>query len=97
MTSHFNAIIDRHNTGSVKWDFIDRYLQLDGSELLPMWVSDFDFPCPPEVQQHCISGWTTASLATANATTLTMRRRSTGLPSGTACRCGANGSRRLKG
>ncbi|MBX9382077.1 aminotransferase class I/II-fold pyridoxal phosphate-dependent enzyme, partial [Serratia marcescens] len=51
MTSHFNAIIDRHNTGSVKWDFIDRYLQLDGSELLPMWVSDFDFPCPPEVQQ----------------------------------------------
>lgn len=51
MTSHFNAIIDRHNTSSVKWDFIDRYLQLDGSELLPMWVSDFDFPCPPEVQQ----------------------------------------------
>ena len=51
MTSHFNAIIDRHHTGSVKWDFIDRYLQLDGSELLPMWVSDFDFPCPPEVQQ----------------------------------------------
>ena len=55
MTSHFNAIIDRHNTGSVKWDFIDRYLQLDGSELLPMWVSDFDFPCPPEVQRGTAS------------------------------------------
>ncbi|CAI1172658.1 MalY/PatB family protein [Serratia entomophila] len=51
MKTNFNQVVNRHNTGSVKWDFIERYLQLDGSDLLPMWVSDFDFPCPAEVQQ----------------------------------------------
>ncbi|MGQ6299919.1 MalY/PatB family protein [Serratia sp. IR-2025] len=50
MKTNFNQVINRHNTGSVKWDFIENYLQLDGSDLLPMWVSDFDFKCPPEVQ-----------------------------------------------
>lgn len=47
----FNKIIDRHNTGSLKWDFIGRYFGDDTSELLPMWVSDFDFTCPEVVQQ----------------------------------------------
>ncbi|CAQ85117.1 conserved hypothetical protein [Photorhabdus asymbiotica] len=47
----FNQIIDRHNTGSVKWDFLGRYLQLDQTDLLPMWISDFDFQCPEEVLQ----------------------------------------------
>lgn len=51
MTINFDDIIQRHHTNSVKWDFIDSYLQLDGSSLLPMWVSDFDFQCPDEVQQ----------------------------------------------
>lgn len=51
MKTNFNQIVDRHNTGSVKWDFIEYYLQLDGSDLLPMWVSDFDFKCPVQVQQ----------------------------------------------
>lgn len=48
---NFNQVIDRHNTSSVKWDFINQKLQLDGSDLLPMWVSDFDFKCPDEVIQ----------------------------------------------
>jgi cysteine-S-conjugate beta-lyase len=48
---NFSQVIDRHNTGSVKWDFLNQYLQLDQSELLPMWVSDFDFRCPDEVLQ----------------------------------------------
>ncbi|ERT10607.1 hypothetical protein O185_23875 [Photorhabdus temperata J3] len=47
----FNQIIDRHNTGSVKWDFLDRYLQLNQTDLLPMWISDFDFQCPEEIRQ----------------------------------------------
>ncbi|CAI2010362.1 MalY/PatB family protein [Serratia entomophila] len=51
MKTNFNQVVNRHNTSSVKWDFIERYLQLDGSDLLPMWVSDFDFKCPAEVQQ----------------------------------------------
>ncbi|MBD2795372.1 pyridoxal phosphate-dependent aminotransferase [Xenorhabdus sp. 18] len=47
----FNQIIDRHNTGSIKWDFLDHYLQLNTTELLPLWVSDYDFQCPEAVQQ----------------------------------------------
>lgn len=50
MNTDFDQIVDRNNTGSVKWDFIEHYLQLDSSDLLPMWVSDFDFKCPAEVQ-----------------------------------------------
>lgn len=48
---NFSEVIDRHNTSSVKWDFLNQYLQLDQSDLLPMWVSDFDFRCPDEVLQ----------------------------------------------
>lgn len=47
----FNQVVDRHHTSSVKWDFMGHYLQLNETDLLPMWVSDFDFPCPPAVQQ----------------------------------------------
>ncbi len=47
----FNQIIDRHDTGSVKWDFIERHFGAGAAKLLPMWVSDFDFTCPPVVQQ----------------------------------------------
>ncbi|EAT1306466.1 hypothetical protein EX399_01430 [Salmonella enterica] len=46
----FNQIINRNNTGSVKWDFIERHFGDGAGKLLPMWVSDFDFACPPEVQ-----------------------------------------------
>ncbi|HGM5493191.1 TPA: MalY/PatB family protein [Serratia fonticola] len=47
----FNQVVDRHHTSSVKWDFMGHYLQLSETDLLPMWVSDFDFPCPQTVQQ----------------------------------------------
>ncbi|AKH62015.1 MULTISPECIES: MalY/PatB family protein [Photorhabdus] len=47
----FNQIIDRHNTSSIKWDFLGRSLRLDKTDLLPMWVSDFDFQCSKEVLQ----------------------------------------------
>lgn len=48
---NFSQIIDRHNTRSIKWDFLEHYLQLDQTDLLPMWVSDFDFKCPDVVLQ----------------------------------------------
>lgn len=51
----FNRIIDRHNTSSVKWDFLNRHLHLNKTDLLPMWVSDFDFQCPEEVLQTLYS------------------------------------------
>lgn len=47
----FNKIIDRHNTGSLKWDFMARYFGEEAADLLPMWVSDFDFAGPPAVQE----------------------------------------------
>ena len=45
----FNAVIDRHHTGSVKWDFMTRHFGAKAEDLLPMWVSDYDFTCPPAV------------------------------------------------
>lgn len=49
MEANFDLIINRHATGSVKWDFMDRYQNMQTHNLLPMWVSDFDFACPPKV------------------------------------------------
>ena len=49
METNFDLIINRHATGSVKWDFMDRYQNMQTHNLLPMWVSDFDFACPPNV------------------------------------------------
>ncbi|MBT3374626.1 MAG: putative C-S lyase [Lentisphaerae bacterium] len=37
----FDHLIDRHGTGSLKWD---RYR---GRDVIPMWVADMDFPAPP--------------------------------------------------
>jgi len=49
MNNNFDLIVNRHATGSVKWDFIDRYQDMQVDNLLPMWVSDYDFACPPDV------------------------------------------------
>jgi len=49
MNNDFNQIIDRHNTNSVKWDFVSEKLGLNGDNLLPMWVSDYDFAAPEAV------------------------------------------------
>ncbi|MFA0057140.1 MalY/PatB family protein [Vibrio echinoideorum] len=45
----FDNTINRRNTGSVKWDFMEQKLGLEGSDLLPMWVSDYDFQAPQQV------------------------------------------------
>ncbi|RFU70164.1 pyridoxal phosphate-dependent aminotransferase [Peribacillus saganii] len=45
----FETLIDRNNSGAVKWDNL---LQIYGDkELLPMWVADMDFPSPAAVQE----------------------------------------------
>ena len=41
MTYNFDKVIDRHNTGSVKFDI--------RHDLLPLWVADMDFPLPDEI------------------------------------------------
>lgn len=70
----FNQIINRNNTGSVKWDFIERHFGDGAGKLLPMWVSDFDFACPPEVQaalhqriEHGVFGYSERDEAYFNA------------------------------
>ena len=41
----FDEIVDRRNTGSLKWD---RYGERD---VIPMWVADMDFRSPPEMRE----------------------------------------------
>ena len=43
MTYDFDTIIDRIETRSTKW------LKFEDPNILPMWVADMDFQCPPEV------------------------------------------------
>ena len=42
MNCDFDAVVDRRNTGSLKWDV--------GPNELPMWVADMDFPTAPAVR-----------------------------------------------
>ena len=42
MTFDFDAVVDRRNTGSLKWDV--------RSHELPMWVADMDFPTAPAIR-----------------------------------------------
>ncbi|AIW15533.1 MalY/PatB family protein [Vibrio tubiashii] len=45
----FDQILNRKESGSVKWDFMQQKLGLTGTDLLPMWVSDYDFKAPQVV------------------------------------------------
>ncbi|AAO07969.1 TPA: pyridoxal phosphate-dependent aminotransferase [Vibrio vulnificus] len=45
----FDQILNRKESGSLKWDFIQQKLGLTGTDLLPMWVSDYDFKAPQVV------------------------------------------------
>ncbi|MDX9872062.1 MAG: MalY/PatB family protein [Clostridia bacterium] len=47
MKYNFDAIIDRKNTHSIKYDFAEERGKPDG--VLPLWVADMDFPAPPAV------------------------------------------------
>lgn len=40
--TNFDRVIDRRGTDSLKWGMY-------GSEILPLWVADMDFPAPPAV------------------------------------------------
>ncbi len=47
MPFDFDRILDRRNTGSLKWDYVERVLK--DPEVIPMWVADLDFASPPAV------------------------------------------------
>ncbi len=44
----FNQVIDRSNTGSVKWapSVLEQTFGKGRGNLLPLWVADMDFACP---------------------------------------------------
>ncbi len=42
--SRFQQLIDRRSTESIKWNYFDE-------DVLPMWVADMDFLCPPQIIQ----------------------------------------------
>ena len=40
--ARFQQLIDRRSTESIKWNYFDE-------DVLPMWVADMDFLCPPQI------------------------------------------------
>ncbi len=92
MSYHLDTEFDRHGTHSLKWEFIVQGNQISSSDhahrkhgndrLLPMWVADMDFRCPPVVveamvkrAQHGIYGYTVPTESYFNAVTSWMKRR----------------------
>ncbi len=67
MSLDFKMQLDRKNTGSLKWDVYQ------GTDILPMWVADMDFPVAAEIQEalqqrlsHPVYGYTIATEKTAS-------------------------------
>ncbi|MHA2306404.1 MAG: MalY/PatB family protein [Candidatus Hodarchaeales archaeon] len=63
--SNFDEVIDRANTGSMKWDPAFLKEHFGKEDLLPLWVADMDFRAPQPVidalvkrAQHGIFGYT---------------------------------------
>lgn len=59
MKYNFDTIIDRRNSGSVKWN------EYAGRDIVPMWVADMDFQTPPPIidairrqLEHGVLGYT---------------------------------------
>ncbi len=68
MKYDFDTIIDRHNTNSIKWDFVEEIFSV--KDILPMWVADMDFRLPEpvidavkKVAMHGIFGYTGVPLS----------------------------------
>lgn len=62
MIYDFDEVIDRHNTGSSKWDNVG--VRVGNPDALPMWVADTDFRCPKPIvdavikrAQHPVYGY----------------------------------------
>ncbi len=48
MQYNFDEIVNRRGTHSIKWDFMDVFIE-GGKDLLPLWVADMDFKSPQPV------------------------------------------------
>jgi len=77
---NFNEIINRKNTGSIKWDMMEQFQK--PLDVLPLWVADMDFKAPigvlnalSEVIEHGVFGYTTPRQSYYEAVVNWMRRR----------------------
>ncbi len=80
MKYNFDEIIERKNTGSVKWDLASGIF--GGEDLIPMWVADMDFKSPPVVVKalqeragHGVFGYTACMDSYYNAIINWMKKR----------------------
>lgn len=80
MRYNFDEIVERHNTGSTKWDFLDKHFGV--ADALPMWVADMDFKAPEEVinalmkrAEHGVFGYSDRSDSYYEAVAGWMERR----------------------
>lgn len=71
MNDKFDVIINRRGTDSYKWDLDPHEYNTD---IIPMWVADMDFECPPEIKAalqkrvaHGIFGYTRRSKSYTDA------------------------------
>ena len=44
--SQFDVVLPRKGTDCIKWDYMDKWLNVDADNCLPSWVSDSDFVSP---------------------------------------------------
>ncbi len=79
MKYDFDRIVDRENTGSIKYDLREKY---SGRNIIPMWVADMDFKSPAgiigalvERSEHGIFGYTRAGDSYKSAVIGWMKRR----------------------
>ena len=49
MRYDFDEVYNRHNTNSIKWDFMEKFMGVSSDSAIPMWVADMDFRAPAEV------------------------------------------------
>ncbi len=92
MSYDLDTEIDRQGTHCFKWEFVirgDQWIHGDHADkkygqnrLLPMWLADMDFRCPPAViealakrTQHGVFGYTTPTDSYYDAVTGWMKRR----------------------
>jgi len=47
MKYNFDEVIDRKNTNSIKFDWLEK--NFGSSDMLPMWIADMDFKCPKPI------------------------------------------------
>lgn len=80
MKYNFDQIYKRENTGSVKWDL--RKPLYGSDEVIPLWVADMDFACPPPVMEalqqrleHPIFGYSIQTAEYNRAVTGWLERR----------------------